>query len=57
MGRIFGTDGARGVANITLQYYNVPLKYLYQVDEEIPFEVNGRIGSTDSPFIPTFSIL
>ena len=33
------------------------MKYLYQVDEEIPFEVNGRIGSTDSPFIPTFSIL
>ena len=51
------SGAADEVANITLQYYNVPLKYLYQVDEEIPFEVNGRIGSTDSPFIPTFSIL
>lgn len=52
---IIVSGAADEVANISLQYYNVPLKYLYQVNEEIPFEVNGRIGTTDEPFVPTFS--
>ncbi len=52
---IIVSGAADEVANISLQYYNVPLKYLYQVNEEIPFEVNGRIGTTDEPFVPTFT--
>lgn len=54
---IIVSGSADEVANISLKYYNTPLKYLYQVNEEIPFEVNARIGSTDEPFVPTFSIL
>ena len=33
---IIVSGAADEVANISLQYYNVPLKYLYQVNEEIP---------------------
>lgn len=43
--------------NITLRYWNARNKYMYQVNEVIPFEINGQKGSSDAPFVPSFSIL
>jgi hypothetical protein len=54
---IIVSAAADEVANIDLKYYNVSNKYMYQVAEQIPFEINKRIGTTDDPFIPTFIIL
>mgnify|MGYP003463022078 FL=1 len=54
---IIVSAAADAVANIDLKYYNVANKYMYQVTEQIPFEINKRLGSTDNPFVPTFVIL
>lgn len=54
---IIVSAAADEVANIDLKYYNVANKYMYQVTEQIPFEINKRLGSTDNPFVPTFVIL
>jgi hypothetical protein len=54
---IIVSAAADEVANIDLKYYNVSNKYMYQVAEQIPFEINKRIGTTDDPFIPTCIIL
>lgn len=43
--------------NITLKYWSARNKYMYKINEVIPFEINKTLGSTDEPFIPTFSIL
>ena len=54
---IIVSAAADEVANVDLKYYNVANKYMYQVTEQIPFEINKRLGSTDNPFVPTFVIL
>lgn len=54
---IIVSASADEVANIDLKYYNASNKYMYQVAEQIPFEINKRIGTTDEPFVPTFVIL
>ncbi|MBO8440760.1 MAG: hypothetical protein IAC51_08955 [bacterium] len=43
--------------NITLRYWSARNKYMYQVNEVIPFEINAQKGTTDEPFVPSFSIL
>ena len=54
---IIVSAAADEVANVNLKYYNASNKYMYQVTEQIPFEINKRIGSTDNPFVPNFVIL
>lgn len=43
--------------NIVLKYWSARNRYMYQIDEVIPFEINAQKGTTDAPFIPSFSIL
>lgn len=43
--------------NITLKYWSARNKYMYQVNEVIPFEINEQKGTSDAPFVPTFTIL
>lgn len=52
---VSGSSSENG--NIELRYYNARNKYLYQAEERIPFVIDQRIGTTDAPYVPSFSIL